>query len=807
MHPRSLRVLEFAKILDQLAQHTSFSASYELALALTPATDPDIVSRTLAETTEAKDYLDRRGGLSLGGAHDIRPYLRIAVIGGMLEPEQLLDIRDTLSAARTLRRAFLREAERYPLLAANARELAELPELSAEIERCINDKGEVVDSASATLARIRKDLRIAHERMQARLQSLLSSSGVARYLQEPLITQREGRYVIPVKADFKGRIAGIVHDTSASGATIFIEPLVVVELGNRVRELQLQEKKEIERILREVTSRVGAYDGELNQTIEAIARLDLHLAKARYSQEIRGRPPEIVPPYEAPSHGSSRKSDGIDNTGPFLKLTKARHPLLNPEHVVPIDIQVGLDYRILVITGPNTGGKTVSLKTAGLLMLMAQAGLHVPVGDGSSMRIFSGIFADIGDEQSIEQNLSTFSSHMTNIVEILEQADAAALVLLDELGAGTDPVEGSALARAILENLLARQITTVATTHYSELKLFAYDTDGVANASVEFNVETLSPTYVLTIGLPGRSNAFAIARRLGLPDGIISQARQNLSTQHQEMEEILTDIKKRQGELESQEINTRLLRTRLEQEQAEAERKSRSLESERLQILNEARQTAQQELELVREEVAKLRSRLARISMKSPDAASEGTKMELENTLKELAELAEFAEPQKAPLLPPASEQEIHPGDKVWVSSLHNQGEVLSIDDDQAEVRVGSFRARVALADLEVVSQRQAEQLTRNSPMRSSSPADDVRSEIHLIGLRGVEALERLDKYLDDAFLANLPKVRIVHGKGSGTLRRLIRDALRENSHVKAFRAGDRYEGDEGVTIAEMDLQ
>ncbi|MBI3943646.1 MAG: endonuclease MutS2 [Chloroflexi bacterium] len=806
MHPRSLRVLEFAKILDQLAQHTSFSASYELALALTPATDPEIVSRTLAETTEAKDYLDRRGGLSLGGAHDIRPYLRLAVVGGMLEPEQLLDIRDTLSAARTLRRAFLREAERYPFLAADARELAELPELSAEIERCINDKGEVVDSASATLARIRKDLRIAHDRMQTRLQSLISSSGVARYLQEPLITQREGRYVIPVKADFKGRIAGIVHDTSSSGATIFIEPLAVVELGNRVRELQLQEQKEIERILREVTSRVAAYDGELNQTIEAITRIDLNLAKARYSQMIRGRPLEIMPPVETPSPGGRLSPGETRPAGPFLKLIKARHPLLDPDHVVPIDIQVGLDFRILVITGPNTGGKTVSLKTAGLLMLMAQAGMHVPAGDGSSMRIFSGIYADIGDEQSIEQNLSTFSSHMTNIVEILQRADAGALVLLDELGAGTDPVEGSALARAILEYLLAGQITTIATTHYSELKLFAYDTDGVANASVEFDVETLSPTYVLTIGLPGRSNAFAIAGRLGLPEEIISQARQNLSTQHQEMEEILTDIKKRQAELEGQETVVRLLRTRLDQEQADAERKSRSLETERLQILNEARQTAQQELELVREEVAKLRSRLARMSMKNPDAASEGAREELEKTVKELEELEDFAEPQKAPLSPRMTTQEILTGDRVWVPSLHNQGEVLSVDGDQAEVRVGSFRARVDLGELEVVSKRQAEQLVRNISTRSI-PTDDVKSEIQLIGLRGEEALERLEKYLDDAFLANLPKVRIVHGKGSGTLRRLVRDALRENSHVKAFRAGDRYEGDEGVTIAELDLQ
>ncbi|MFQ6057691.1 MAG: endonuclease MutS2 [Anaerolineae bacterium] len=783
-----MRSLEFAKILARLADHTSFSAGRELALALRPSTDFEEVARRQQETTEARDLLDRKGGVSLGGAHDVRPQVKRAAIGAALTPQELLDIRDTLVRGRTLRRMITRGTERWSLLAEAARQIEECPDLVAEIERCINDQGEAVDGASQALARIRRDLHITHERLTTKLERLIASPKVRPYLQEPLITQREGRYVIPIKAEFKGRIPGLVHDTSASGATLFIEPLAVVELGNRWRELQLEEQKEIERILRELTARVAAQNEAITRTVEALARLDLAFAKARYSQAIRGVEPMLK---------------GIPASSSSLKFVKARHPLLPPDTVVPIDVHIGDQFRILVITGPNTGGKTVSLKTVGLLTLMAQAGLHLPAAEGSTLSVFSGVYADIGDEQSIEQSLSTFSSHMTNIVDILEQADERSLVLLDELGAGTDPAEGSALARAILTHLLERNITTLVATHYPELKVYAHVTPGVENACVEFDVETLSPTYELTIGLPGRSNALAIASRLGLSPALIERARKWFTSSELEVESLLAEIKAAREEAVAAREAAQAAQREAERAERELKERLAALEGERREVLNQARRQAQEELAEVRRELSRIRAEMRRA------AAVEGALAQAAERVEELVEEVKPLAPPPKP--PPVGIEELQVGDSVWVAGLGREGQVLALLEDEAEVQIGAFRARVPLGELELkeqISDRRHQTAEGREGLTSGIwhliSDREVGLELNLRGLRAEEALPRLDKYLDKAYLAGLPKVRIVHGKGTGTLRRLVREVLEKHPLVASFRPGDRYEGGDGVTIVEL---
>ncbi|HEX6777020.1 MAG TPA: hypothetical protein VF099_02410, partial [Ktedonobacterales bacterium] len=520
MHDKSINTLEYPKILERLAHEAAFSASKELALALLPATELREVERRLAYTTEAKRLLDVRPDAGVRGARDIRPLVVRAERGAMLTPSELLQVLSTVRSAIYVAGMLGRVEDDFPLLKALGRDLPQRPALAGRIETSISEEGEVMDSASPKLRQLRSEIRGAQQRLQEKLQSLVNEYRVA--LQEPIITLRSDRYVLPVRAEAKGQVRGIVHDQSASGATYFIEPLVVVEMNNRLRELFLAERQEIERILMALSDEVGREALALNLDGELLAEIDLHLAKARYSQLTQSNPPHL-------------SDQGR------LRLREARHPLLTGK-VVPIDFRLGEDFSMVVITGPNTGGKTVALKTVGLLTLMAQAGLHIPADDRSEITIFENVFADIGDEQSIEQSLSTFSSHLSRIIDILKLATARSLVLLDELGAGTDPSEGSALARAILMFLLERKVSVVATTHYSELKAFAYDTAGVANASVEFDVETLSPTYRLQIGLPGRSNALAIAARLGLSPEIIEQARQLLGSTGVQMENLLEGL-------------------------------------------------------------------------------------------------------------------------------------------------------------------------------------------------------------------------------------------------------------------------
>lgn len=789
MDKKHLNTLEFPKILAHLARHTSFSASHELALLLEPSPVFAEVQHRLQETREARFLLDSAGGISLGGAHDIRPLARHALRGATLPPTDLLYILDTLRAAQRVRRILARQHDRIPLLADIAARIEPCEGLASEINRCISDRGEVVDHASDKLSTVRRELRTAHERLLDKLNRMITSARLAPYLQEALITQRSGRYVIPIKTDFKGRVAGIVHDSSSSGATLFIEPLSVVEMGNQWRQLQLEEEKEIERILAALSAQVGGLVDELGWTVDALAELDLALAKGRYASEIEATEPLLVP-FRTKTIGR--------HPGSTLDLRLARHPLLDPQKVVPIDVHLGDDYFVLVITGPNTGGKTVSLKTIGLMAAMAQSGLHLPAAEGSSLSVFDGIFADIGDEQSIEQSLSTFSGHLTNIIHILEEAGEHSLLLLDELGAGTDPVEGSALARAVLSHLLEKRFTTLVATHYSELKAFAQTTPGVENASVEFDVETLSPTFRLQVGLPGRSNAFAIAERLGLPAGIVREARTLVSPEELETETLLAEIQQAHREaLAARDEVVRAQRAARDQQNRVSARLA-SIEAEKASILGEARAEARRELASIHEEIEALRAEAA--GRKQAATLTDEWLSEARKRVSAKAEAAAAPVPRPALVqeeLPPG---ELAVGDTVWVAGLQTTGKLVSLEGDGAQVQVGSFFVRVRLSEIEWRGRPQVQEAESRPALAAFHPSPGF--ELDLRGQTAEEIRPRLDKYLDDAFLAALPFVRIVHGKGGGVLRLAVREMLRSHPLVRSFREGAANEGGSGVTVA-----
>ncbi len=783
MNSKHLQILELPKILERLAEHTSFSAGRELALSLQPSPDFDEVVRRQGETNEARALLDNRADVSLGGARDVRSLADRAEHGTILRPSELLDVHGTLVSGRTLRRAITRLRDQFPLLAIIAGRIEECPNVVAEIARCINDQAEVVDGASPNLARIRREMREAHQRLLAKLERIVSSSSSAAFLQEAFITQRGGRYVIPLKADFKGRIPGIVHDQSASGATLFIEPLATVELNNRWRELQLEEEREIQRILAGLSNLVAEEGEFIQRTVEALADLDLALAKAGYAEEIEAIEPKLV---------AFRKVASGLHPGSTIQLIKARHPLLDPTRVVPVDVYLDDDYFILVITGPNTGGKTVSLKTVGLLALMTQCGLAIPADEGSILSVFSNIYADIGDEQSIEQSLSTFSAHITNVINILGQAEEHSLVLLDDLGAGTDPGEGSAIARALLSHLLQRRITTFVSTHYPELKFYAHTTPGVENACVEFDLETLSPTYELRIGLPGRSNAFAITRRLGLSPEIVGQAESLVSPESLETESLLAEIKQAQQEALAAQEAAEATRRRAEDLERELRQEWADIESTRREILSAAGEEALRELEEIRAELRKIRSGLSMATVTREWMAQAEERL----ASLEPKPVESIVQPRFMP------QEEMSLGDTVWVAGLGTTGQITELLGDEAEVQVGSFRIKAKVEDLEL-RQRAAQPTVRErvvSVPRVSSPG----IELNLLGQTTEEALPNLDKYLNDAYLAGLPQVRIIHGKGTGALRRVVRDFVTNHPLAASHRPGDEYEGGEGATVVEL---
>jgi DNA mismatch repair protein MutS2 len=804
MDKKHLNTLEFPQIQARLAQHVSFSAGRDLVLSLEPSPVFVEVQQRLQETREARYLLDVQGGFSLGGAHDVRPLVQNARRGALIQTADLLDILSTLRVGRRAQRLLGRIRAQVPRMADIADRVEPCEGLADEIDRCISDQGEVVDHASPKLARIRREMRTAHERLMDKLNRIIANAQNASYLQESLITQRGGRYVIPIKAEFKGRIPGIVHDTSASGATLFIEPLSAVEVANRWRERQIEERKEVERILAELSAQVAGLADEVTWTVEALAELDLASAKARYANALEATEPRLVPfvsPGRKPRRGqrSDAQSPGpsIQHPGSVLDLRQARHPLLDREKVVPIDVHLDDDYFVVVITGPNTGGKTVSLKTVGLMAAMAQSGLHLPVMEGSAISVFEGIYADIGDEQSIEQSLSTFSSHLTNIVRILDVADERSLVLLDELGAGTDPVEGSALAQALLSHLLERGITTLVATHFSELKVFAHATPGVENASMEFDLETLAPTYRMQIGLPGRSNAFAIAERLGLSAGIVNRGRALISSEELEAESLLAEIQEAHRVATAARDEALLAQRRVAEEGRQLSARLATIEGERTSILGEARAQARRELAVVREEVEALRAEMS----ERPSMSTLGDEW-LAQAQARLAEQERSVRPPPPPRPPEdvSLPGEVEVGDTVRIRGLNTTGQVTALDGGMAEVQVGNFCVTVQVSELERCAHLKAAEPEIPAVQVGVHRAPAV--ELDLRGQRVEEALPRLEKHLDDAFLAAMPLVRIVHGKGTGALRQAVRQQLRDHPLVKSHRSGERGEGGSGVTIA-----
>lgn len=772
--------LELPKVLAKLSRYTAFSASTELALALEPSTFLDVVMQRLAETREARALLTTRSDIGLGGVHDVRPLAEDAVRGMRLLPTDLLAIRSSLISARELRRSLTKLANQFSRLAAIAERLTDATGLINEIGRCVDENtGEVRDEATPELANVRREVREVFARVQDKLHRIIANSRNAPYLQEAIITQRGGRYVIPIKSDFKGRIPGIVHDQSASGATLFIEPISTVELNNKHRELQLREQHEVDRVLQQLSTLVAEHAQAITYSIDALAELDLIFAKAKYADDI-----EAIEPM-------------IEN-GPraTLRLIRARHPLLDPKTVVPIDIDPDPQTHIVVLTGPNTGGKTVALKTAGLLALMTQCGLHIPVSAGSSLSIFDDIFADIGDEQSIEQSLSTFSSHLVNIVSFIDRIGPRSLVLFDELGAGTDPTEGSALARAILNHVKTTKVMTLVATHYPELKIWAHTTDGAINASVEFDPETLRPTYKLTIGLPGRSNAFAIATRLGLSEPIVSNAKSMVAEGDLKVEDLLAEIhQQRDAITQSREAADRA-RREAETNARQLRERLTKIEDERNAILEKARADAQQQIDALRAEIDQLRQHLA--SLQPAEAAA------IETHVEELSEKAEQIAPPPPPIEKPAlgPRHSIRLGDHVFVEKVNSIGEVTAIDRGHFEVMIGSLRMRVKPDEVEWRSSPQLAGATPAVAPAQVKLTSQARMEINLRGMRVDEGLAELERQLDAAFLAGMPFVRIVHGKGTGAMRKAVREALHTNPHIKRFETGKDEEGGEGVTVA-----
>ncbi len=794
MNEKVLETLEYHKIIHRLEAYADFSASADLARQLRPTSDLDQAKAYQAATREAKFILSLDADVSFHKAHDLRPLVGLAKRDGVLEPKGFLAIRDTLIVSRTMARILRNVVDEAPHLSAFADSLPVGLGLVDAITQTVSDRGEVLDSASDDLGRIRQEKKITYERMMSRMQRYISDPSTARMLQEPIITQRGGRNVLPLRAEYKGRIKAVIHDQSASGATLFIEPLAVVEWNNRHRELALAERDEERRILTLLSQTVAAHGDSLTVMVETLARLDLAFMCARFAEDMEAVEPLLVPFKERANE---------KHPGSTIGLRKARHPLLDPKTVVPIDVDLDSATYALVITGPNTGGKTVSLKTVGLLILMAQSGLQIPAESGSKISIFEQVFADIGDEQSIEQSLSTFSGHVTNIVGILAAADDKSLVLLDELGAGTDPQEGSALARAVMTHLLDRRITCMIATHYPELKSYAHTTPGVQNASVEFNLKTLKPTYHLTIGLPGRSNALSIAERLGLPEVIIQDARGEINPADLRAEDLLDEIHRQRDEtrranaaadaaLQEAEALRQKLAARMDQ-----------IEDERLAILEETRQKAEAELAGLRRELEDLRRELARA--RQP--------LEVVDEVEEVVETLEedVGEPvvRKAPAEPLHKPKgPLRVGEKVHLKSIDQDGVVTAVSENEVEVQIGMLRIRARMADVFRKGSPESppeKKKPKEVQGRTTLPAQETPGvELDLRGQRVDEGLDKLDHYLSRAYMAQLPYVRIIHGKGTGRLRESVRHALSKNNYVSRFEGGGRTEGGEGVTVAHL---
>ena len=784
MEEKTLKRLEYHKVLEQLASFAGSPLGKERALALRPVDDPTVIRRWLDEVSEGRKLLRVEPTAELGGWKDIRNQLLRAGRGAVLEPEELIAVADTMTAGRIIKNFLNERQENYPLLHELAFFIVPLPDLEQRIKKAILPGGEIADNASPELARTRKKMVGAQIDIKKHLEDMIRSPNYQKYLQDPIVTIREGRYVVPVKIEFRGQVPGIIHDQSASGATLFVEPMAVVEKNNDLRRLAVAEKQEIQKILAGLSEGVAQNLEGIEATLHTLGELDFILARARYSQYLNAWAPIL--------EGEA-----------FLDVRQGRHPLLKG-NVVPINIRLGEDFDTLIITGPNTGGKTVALKTAGLQVLMAQSGLHIPAGENTRLGIFKLVFTDIGDEQSIEQSLSTFSSHMANIVEIVGRAGRDSLVLLDELGAGTDPIEGAALAQAILVKLHGAGAKTIATTHYSELKSFAYARDRVENASVEFDTATLRPTYRLLIGKPGRSNAFEIALRLGLPAELIKRAREFLSVEQIQFEELMRSLEKTQQE-------------------AEAEREAAAKQAEEARIIKESHERMEADLAGRREAILTKAGEEARTLVRS-------AKMEAEYTVRELREkiAAETTKARESAVqearekldrlqhkvnrgLPekifagqvPAG---LCAGQEVFLPRFNQRGYVITPPGtgDEVQVQVGIIKINVPLKELRTVEKPKEGAGQSEVAGMVLDKARDISVELDLRGQYADEALLHVEKYLDDAFLAGLPRVILIHGKGTGSLRTAVHKLLKGHRRVKSFRLGEHGEGGYGVTIVEL---
>jgi DNA mismatch repair protein MutS2 len=790
MDAKTLQVLEYPKILERLAGYTSFSASTELARALKPSTKYEAVLERQKLTSEARHLLNVNSDISIGGSSDIRPLADLAARGGVLTSTELMQVKATLEVARELGRYFEKSQEKFPLLSTITGPLVPPQGVIESISRCINERGEIRDSASSKLANIRHDLKVAYDRLMSKLERMISDPRIVPLLQETIITQRNGRYVIPLRADFKGRIRAITHDQSSSGSTLFVEPLATVDLNNEWQEKQLAERDEERRILFELSGEIGLHAEHITRMLTALAELDLYLACAKYAEDLHASEPLIL---------ESRKTRGEKHPGTTIRLYHVRHPLLDPEKVIPIDMDLDEKTFTVVITGPNTGGKTVSLKSVGLMVLMAQSGFHIPAQSGSALSCFSQVFADIGDEQSIEQSLSTFSGHITNIVRILRMADRGTLVILDELGAGTDPQEGSAIARAILGNLVERGIPSLVATHYPELKAFAHTTPGVTNASVEFDLKTLRPTYHLSLGLPGRSNALAIAERLGLSFEIINSARAMLDPSDLKAEDLLDEIHRQRDLARTARADAEKARTEAERIRAELETRMLSVEEERADLIEKARDESVIEVENLKSDLEVLRREMnrARLPLESIKPIQE-----------EIARIEkDIPEPEIPTSAPVRRSGPLRVGEKIFLRTLKTDGVITALTEDEVEVQIGAMHVRSRRQDIQRKTQTALEVKPEPRSTKTSVFHPSPGLELDLRGQTAEEALPKVEDYLDAAYLAGMPYVRIIHGKGTGKLRQSIRNELRKSAHISSWVRGHESEGGDGVTVVKFNYE
>ena len=788
MNQKSLRVLEFYKIIDILKTKVSSSLGLKYIENLTPSSDYEEVKYMLEETSQAQGILLKRGSIGLNGIHDIEDKVKRADIGASLDPGSLIKIADTLRVARNLKNTLSSSEEdfNYPIIQGLSNSLYVYRDIEDKIYNAIISEVEISDNASSELRDIRRRIVQKNQSIRSKLNSIISSTTYQKYLQDAIISIRGDRFVVPVKAEYRSYVSGIIHDQSSSGATLFIEPMSIVDMNNELRQLRLKEQEEIEKILAELSSLVGEISNDIISNQEILGKLDFAFAKGKLSISMKAVEPNL-------------------NKDKFINIKAGRHPLLDSETVVSNDIYLGKNFHTLLITGPNTGGKTVTIKTVGLFSLMTQSGLHIPANYGSSMCVFDNVFADIGDEQSIEQSLSTFSSHMTNIVSILKDVSENSLVIFDELGAGTDPIEGASLAIAILEDVKMAGAKCIATTHYTELKNYALTKEGVENAAVEFDVDTLSPTYRLLMGIPGKSNAFEISKKLGLSDYIISRAREFIDDGNIELEDVLQEAEKSRLKAIEEREEAEKLKIEIEKVKKEYDDRLSKIISQRDKLIEQAKSEAFRITRSAKEEVDNIIKELRQMEN---EMASKEKNRKIEALRKELSSSMGALQPSvESMIVPKVSAKEIKnlkPGDEVKVITLNQNGSVISVDERKKEavVQIGIMKMTLPFKSLQKSKSDVKTTVTKGTRKIIKSKSGKVKSEIDLRGMNLEEAIMEVDKYLDDACVAGLEYVTIIHGVGTGVLKSGIQEMLKKNKHVKSQRPGQYGEGGIGVTIA-----